>query len=152
MNILRFYIQNLTMILKVKSCRIYLSFIYEPICRCKMQIWHQLFIIIYLLTKNKSERSSTKFKASLNLHQSSHTRQFEDSEYKSNITKCFSNLNPNVCPVFTFCEIDLKILCVTCMEITSKTLRTSVIQTFLIGGNFHASQLCQLCQKILKLV
>ena len=84
------------MILKVKSCRIYLNFIYEPICRCKMQIWHQLFIIIYLLIKNKSEQSSTKFKASLNLHQSLHTRQFEDSEYKSDITKCFSNLNPNL--------------------------------------------------------
>ena len=55
--------------------------------------------------KYKSEQSGPKIKASLNLHENSHSRQFEDSECKYDMTKCFSNSNPNLRKCMAFVQL-----------------------------------------------
>ena len=55
--------------------------------------------------KYKSEQCDPKIKASLNLHENSHTRQFEDSECKYDMTKCFSNSNPNLRKCMAFVQL-----------------------------------------------
>ena len=61
--------------------------------KCLQRIWHHYFCIIYL--KYKFGRISPKIKTSLNLHEYSHTKQFEESNANT-IIKRFSNSNTNL--------------------------------------------------------
>ena len=82
-DILRYFIQNLNLdklVLKLKSHRIYSNFCsLINIWKCLQRIWHHYFNIIYL--KYKFGQIGPKIKASLNLHEYLHTRQFGDSKY-----------------------------------------------------------------------
>ena len=90
-DILRYFIQNLNLdklVLKLKSHRIYLKFCSRvKIWECLQQIWHHYFNIIYL--KYEFGQISPKIKASLNLHEYSHTRQLEDNKCKYDNKRIF---------------------------------------------------------------
>ena len=90
-DILRYFIQNLNLdklVLKLKSHRIYSNFCSRiNIWKCLQRIWHHYFNIIYL--KYKFGQIGPKIKASLNLHEYSHTRQFEDSKCKYDNKRIF---------------------------------------------------------------
>ena len=78
----RYFTQNLNFDeLVLKSHRIYLEFCSRVnIWKCLQWIWHHYFDITNL--KYKFGQIGPKIKASLNLHEYSRTRQFEDSKCK----------------------------------------------------------------------
>ena len=91
LDILWYFTQNLNfdkLILKLKSHQIYLKFCSRVnIWKCLQRIWHHYFNIIYL--KYKLGQIDPKIKASLNLQEYLHIRQFEDNKCKYDNKRIF---------------------------------------------------------------
>ena len=89
-DILRYFIQNLNLdklVLELKSHRIYSKYCSRvKIWKCLQRIWLHFFNI-YL--KYKFAQIGPEIKASLNMHEYSHTRQLEDNKYKHDNKRIF---------------------------------------------------------------